>query len=137
MLTALSAMRDANMFAEEAAHGWEALVEEKKAAAVADFDEAINSWKVAKEVYLELIKDFPENPEYLNNLGNLIYNMAYNGLEADLEEAKDYLNKALAIAEKTRYTRNLELIEELKTSEKTAQTLADNIKLIEQIRAAK
>ena len=137
MLTALSQMHEANMFAEEAKEGFENLVAEKQAASKADFEEALKSWDDAKTTYLELIQEFPDNPEYLNNLGNMIYYKVYSGLEGDLKEAKSYLEKAVSKTDKPRYNRNLELIEELESNEETKALVAEHRELVKQIKAVK
>lgn len=137
MITALASMAEANKFALEESEDSKAIAEEKQASAVADFQEALKGWETARTVYQQLIIDYPDNPEYLNNLGNMIYYKAYSGLEADLNEARELIEKAISKTDKPRYNRNLELIDELASDPATLEKVSLNRELVKQIRAVK
>jgi hypothetical protein len=109
-------------------------IETKRAEALDAFKVAQESWADAIATYEQLIADHPEEPVYLNNLANLIYNKSFNGLEADLTRARSLLDKALGMADREIFKRNLELIDELGSNVDTMKTVEDNRAIVAELR---
>jgi hypothetical protein len=109
-------------------------IESKRAEAIDAFKVAQESWANAIAIYEQLIADHPEEPVFLNNLANLIYNKSLNGLEADLTRARALLDKALGMAEREIFKRNLELIGELESNTDTLKTVEDNRAIVAELR---
>jgi hypothetical protein len=137
MITAQGLMRDVATIQQQAGaeltESERTAIESKRAEAVEAFKVAQESWVNAIAIYEQLIADYPEEPVYLNNLANLIYNKAHNGLEADLTKARELLNKALGMAERETFKRNLELIGELESNEDMRKTVEENRALVTEL----
>lgn len=138
MTTALGLMRDVSTILEQAGsdltESENGAVESKRAEAIDAFVVALESWEEAVEIYEQLIADYPDEPVYLNNLANLIYNKAHSGLEADLARARDLLEKAIGMTEREIFKRNLALIGELEDNTETQTFVAENREIVAELK---
>lgn len=137
MINAQGLMRDVAAIREiagdEPTKGETAAIESKRSEAVDAFGVALEGWDEAVEIYEQLIADYPDEPVYLNNLANLIYNKAHNGFEADLDRARELLGKALQMADREIFRRNLELIDELGTDVDTMKLVEENREIVTEL----
>ena len=135
MATALGLMRDAAALEAEGEQPPELIlaIENKRNEALDAFYMAIESWDLAEKVYRKLIADNPGELVYVNNLANLLYLKARNGLTADLEEARSMLERAVAEAENQFFSRNLELIVSLTEDPEAMRLAAENREIVAEL----
>ena len=131
MTAALSLMAEADALAQDS----EIDVVAKHTAAVDAFKLANASWVDADRLYKQLIQAEPQNGDYNNNLGNMIYFRIMSGLEGNPGEARQYLEAAIAISDRPTYKRNLELLEALDTEGEANEQMLDNRRLVGLIKA--
>ena len=138
MISALGQMRDAALIAEQGgdviSERDREVIESKKAEAVDAYKTALEDWEKAEGIYLELITEQPEEAVFVNNLGNMIYNKIYCGLEGDLSRAEGLLRTALDMVDREIFRRNLELIEALKSDVETIKLLEENRAIVAELR---
>ena len=138
MISAEGLMRDVASIQEiagnEPTEGELQAIESKRNEAIDAFAVALESWEDAVEIYEQLITENPDEPVYLNNLANLIYNRAYHGLQADLARARELLDKALQMADREIFRRNHELIEEMANNADTMALVKENREIVAELR---
>lgn len=134
MTAALNLMAEADALAELTDEEAIATAAAKREGALAAYEEAVTFWIDAKRLYETLVQEEPDNGDYNNNLGNMIYFKIMSGLEGDYEGARQYLQAAIAISDRPIYQRNLELLEELRAGDEANEQMRENRRLVAQIK---
>jgi tetratricopeptide (TPR) repeat protein len=110
-------------------------VQAKREEAVNAFKVAVDSWAKAEELYKRLIEEHPDDPIYLNNLANLLYNKYEKGLGTDeeLKKARSMLEEALEAHDRPMFRTNLDYVKAATDDEATVERIKENRGIVKKI----
>lgn len=136
--TALTLMEEAAAIEEkegELSESELAAIESKREEALNAYQFALESWEKAEAIYDHLIESYPDDPVYLNNLANLLYNKVEKGVgtEEELDRAKELMEKALEAHEREMFRTNYDLIVSIREDEETKGRVEKNRATVEDI----